>query len=162
MSLVFLCSFKISLCRWNQVSFSHDCWAILIRWYFSFSISTVLSGSLILSFDDFLHCIINLLIQHLILKASYNEFFLKISSFEWFDPTETVRISRIFFVSFSVSTIDSVPTGNYMFNVNNRNTRTRCEICSNLTVKTPDGVFIVNFEHISHLVLVFLSLTLSR
>ena len=40
------------------------------------------------------------------------------------------------------------------------NTRTRCEICSNLTIKIPErsqwrcsGVFIVNFEHISHLVL---------
>ena len=58
--------------------------------------------------------------------------------------------------------------GNYLFKVNNRNTRTRCEICSKLTIKTPErrhwrrsGVFIVNFEHISHLVLVFW-LTLSR
>ena len=53
-----------------------------------------------------------------------------------------------------------------MFIVNNRNTTTRCEICSKLTIKTPErrhwhhsGVFIVNFEHISHLVLVFLLLT---
>ena len=59
--------------------------------------------------------------------------------------------------------------GNYMFKVNNRNTRTRCEICSKLTIKTSErrhwrrsGVFIVNFEHISHLVLKFLLLTLSR
>ena len=28
------------------------------------------------------------------------------------------------------------PAGNYMFKVNNRNTRTRCEICSRLTIKT--------------------------
>ena len=56
-----------------------------------------------------------------------------------------------------------IPAGN--FNVN-RNTRTRCQICSNLTIKTPErrqwrcsGVFIVNFEHISHLVLVFQLLT---
>ena len=80
-----------------------------------------------------------------------------------------------------------------MFKVNNRKTRTRCEICSKLTIKTPErrqkkvflkilqnffliklqdsdlnpflrhsGVFIVNFEHISHLVLVFLLLTWSR
>ena len=28
--------------------------------------------------------------------------------------------------------------GNYMFQVNNRNTRARCEICSNLTIKTPE------------------------
>ena len=30
------------------------------------------------------------------------------------------------------------PAGNYMFQVNNRNTRTRCEICSKLTIKTPE------------------------
>ena len=27
------------------------------------------------------------------------------------------------------------PAGNYMFKVNNRNTRLRCEICSKLTIK---------------------------
>ena len=63
------------------------------------------------------------------------------------------------------------PAGNFMFKVNKRNTRTRCEIFSKLTMKTTEfrhwrhqrrsGVFIVNFEHISHLVLVFLLLTLS-
>ena len=38
-------------------------------------------------------------------------------------------------------------------------------MCSELTVKTPErrpAVFIVNFEHISQLVVVFLLLTLSR
>ena len=30
------------------------------------------------------------------------------------------------------------PAGNYMFKVNNRNTRTRCEICSKFTIKTPE------------------------
>ena len=63
-----------------------------------------------------------------------------------------------------------IPADNYMFKVYNRNTRTRCEICSKLTIKTPErrqwcrsGVVIVNFEHISNLVLVFLLLTtLSR
>ena len=54
--------------------------------------------------------------------------------------------------------------GNYMFKVNNKNARTRCEISSKLTIKIPVSFwyFIVNFEHISHLVLVFLLLTLSR
>ena len=33
-----------------------------------------------------------------------------------------------------------------MFKVNTRNTRTKCEICSKL------GIFIANFENISHLV----------
>ena len=57
-----------------------------------------------------------------------------------------------------------------MFKVNNRNTKTRCEICSKLTIKTPEqrqcrrfGVFISNFEHISsQLALVFLLLTWRR
>ena len=31
-----------------------------------------------------------------------------------------------------------VPAGNYMFKVNNKNTRTMCEICSKLKIKTPE------------------------
>ena len=60
--------------------------------------------------------------------------------------------------------LQTSPAGNYLFKVNHRNTRTRCEICSKLKIKTPErsGVFIFNFEHISHLVLVFLWLTLNR
>ena len=61
-----------------------------------------------------------------------------------------------------------IPVGICMFKVNNGNTRTRCEICSKLTIKTPErrqrrgsGVFI-NFEHISQLVLLFLLLTLRK
>ena len=30
------------------------------------------------------------------------------------------------------------PAGIYMFKVDKRNTRTRCEICSNLTIKIPE------------------------
>ena len=30
------------------------------------------------------------------------------------------------------------PAGNYMFKVNNRNTKPKCEICSELTIKTPE------------------------
>ena len=62
----------------------------------------------------------------------------------------------------------SVPAGIYLLKVNNRNTRTRCEICSKLTIKTSErrqwrrsGVFIVNFENIPHLPAVFLLLTLN-
>ena len=50
----------------------------------------------------------------------------------------------------------------------NRHLRARCKTNSKLTIKTPEryhwrrsGVFIVNFEHISQLVLVFLLLTLN-
>ena len=48
-----------------------------------------------------------------------------------------------------------------LLKVNNRNTRTRCEKCSKLSIKIPEqhhwccsSVFIVNFEHISHLVFI--------
>ena len=71
--------------------------------------------------------------------------------------------------SSSTSFSSTYPSCNYMFKVDNRNTRKRCDICSKLTIKTseqhhwhPSGVFIVNFEHISHLVLGFLLLTLSK
>ena len=51
-----------------------------------------------------------------------------------------------------------IPAGNCMFKVNNKNTRTRCEICQ----WGRSVVFIVNSEHISHLVLVFLFSALTR
>ena len=38
------------------------------------------------------------------------------------------------------------PVGNYLFKVNNRNNRTKCEICSKLTPCS--SVSIVNFEHV--------------
>ena len=40
-------------------------------------------------------------------------------------PSTWARVSR------------NITDGNYMFKVNNRNTRTSCEICSKLTIKTP-------------------------
>ena len=61
------------------------------------------------------------------------------------------------------------PANIYLFKVNNRNSRKRCEICSKLTIKTsewrhsrPFRIFIVNVEHISHLFLVFLFLNLNK
>ena len=59
-----------------------------------------------------------------------------------------------------------------MFTVNNKIIRKMCEICSRLTIKTLErrlerhwrgsDVIIPNFEHIAHLVPVFLLLTLSK
>ena len=61
------------------------------------------------------------------------------------------------------------PAGNCMFKVNNRITRTRYEICQELTIKTLEQrqwrqwhlsrVFIVNTGYISHFILVFQLLT---
>ena len=57
----------------------------------------------------------------------------------------------------------------YLFKVTNKNNRKRCEIYSKLTIKTPErrqrrysGVFMVNFEYISQLFLVFLLVTLNK
>ena len=56
----------------------------------------------------------------------------------------------------------SFPANICLFKANNRSTRKRYEICSKLRIKTSkrghlrrSGVFIVNFEHISNLFLVF-------
>ena len=64
--------------------------------------------------------------------------------------------------------VNAYQAGNYLLKINNRNTIARCEIYSKFTIKTPErrqlrrsGVFIVNFEHISQSVLVFLLLTLN-
>ena len=34
--------------------------------------------------------------------------------------------------------MSTFPVGIYLLKINNRNTRTRCEICSKLTIKTPE------------------------
>ena len=59
------------------------------------------------------------------------------------------------------------PVNIYLSKVINTNNTKRCEICSKLTIKTPErrqwrhsDVFIVNSEHISHIFSVFLLLTL--
>ena len=65
--------------------------------------------------------------------------------------------------------MNSFPANIYLFKVNNRTTKKWGEICSKLTIKTPErrpwrcsGVFIVNFEHISQLFQAVLLLTLNK
>ena len=77
-----------------------------------------------------------------------------------------LEIFRLF-QNFSNVLKRSYPTaGIHLVKFNNKNTKRRCEICSKLTTKTPKrrhcsrpGVFIVNFEHISHFALVCSLLT---
>ena len=60
--------------------------------------------------------------------------------------------------------LQTFPAGMFQLQVNNRNTRTSCEIYSELTRKKPKTltlILTVNFGYISHLVLVFLLLTLN-
>ena len=66
-------------------------------------------------------------------------------------------------------TCSMFPANMNLLKVNKRNTRKMCELCSKLTIKTPEqlqwrrfGVFLVNFEHISHLFLVFLFWDLNK
>ena len=56
----------------------------------------------------------------------------------------------------------------YLFKVNNRNTK-KCDRCSKVTIKTPEqhhgrrsGVFIVEFEYILRIFVVFLLITLNK
>ena len=71
----------------------------------------------------------------------------------------TVKISAT-----NITFVDPVVI--YLLKGNNWNTRTRCEICSKLPIKTAEqrhrrrsGAFIVNLKHILLLALVFLLLT---
>ena len=70
--------------------------------------------------------------------------FCEISKITFFDRTPLM----------SASHSSSYPADIYLLKVNNRSTRTRCEVCSELTIKTAEqqqwssGVFFVNLEHI--------------
>ena len=75
-----------------------------------------------------------------------------------------MQYAKIYAVMQFIHSFIFYPPGKCMFKVSNRNT---CKICSKLTIKTPErrhwrrsGVFIVDFEHISHFFLVFLLLTM--
>ena len=90
----------------------------------------------------------------------------KTSFWDWFRPIGPTFGPPIFFSKIWLCSVTKnryyqlllcTPVGIYLFKVNNRNTRTRCEICQ----WSRSGVFIVTFENISHLVLVFLLLTLN-
>ena len=57
------------------------------------------------------------------------------------------------------------PPSFFLFKINNGNTKSILEICSKLTIKTPEqrhgrcfGVYIINREYISHFILLFMTL----
>ena len=93
----------------------------------------------------------------------------KYFDFKWTFSTMISRMKKYFDISTDVMCkLYSHPAGIYLFKVNNRNTRTRCEIYPELTIKTPErrqwrrsGVSIVNFELLSHLALVVLLLIMN-
>ena len=77
-------------------------------------------------------CIFFLIVRHYLKKFAFliNLYFCLINmllncDFAWLDTP-------------FICQNDSIPAGNYLFKVNNRNTRTRCQICSKLKIKTPE------------------------
>ena len=75
---------------------------------------------------------------------------------------------KVYYKAFFAKVLSGYPAGIYLLKVDNKTSRAKCEICSKLIIMTPErqqwrssGVFIVNFEHISHLVLAVLLLTLN-
>ena len=103
-----------------------------------------------------------------VLNLFGNYYDLQSKSVDWFLYDNGLCHERIKYFLQNSSRRQLLKWISLLLNVNNRNAKTRCEICSELIVKTPErhhwrrsGVFIVNFVHISHLVIVFLWLTLN-
>ena len=65
------------------------------------------------------------------------------------------------FMQFYNQAVNQNPPDNYLFKVNNRNVKTMREVRSKLAIKTPD-IYIVDFNKMSRIVLVFLLLILNK
>ena len=84
-------------------------------------------------------------------------------------PEQCAIVDIVDFVQINATWEGLYPANIYLFKVNNRSTGKRCEIYSKLAIKAPErrhfcrsGVFIVNFELVSHLPPVVLLLTLNE
>ena len=49
-----------------------------------------------------------------------------------------INVTRSIIIFLLVLNITTNPANTYLLKVNNRNTRKRCELCSMLTIKTPE------------------------
>ena len=69
-------------------------------------------------------------------------------------------------MSLAFNNFNTFLVGINMFKVNKKNSGTRCEICSKLTIKTAEpsqfAISIFNSEHVLHLVLVLLKLNFNK
>ena len=122
----------------------------------SFSVK-ILNGHVFLNVKAYLTSIYKFLTLSILCRNIYCVTKTKINNLETFQSVFIAKIGS------------SHPVNIYLFKVDNRNTKKRCEICSKVTIKTPEQcqgrrscVFIVNFEHILHLFLVFLLSTLNK
>ena len=134
------------------------------------NISNFTNGNIIINTNVIKHIIVTLDYMFDICQFPWMDHFLQQWSSKFFVRIQKNLVLKVNGRRKCISFLQSTdPVCIFMFKVNYRNTRARCEICSELTIKTPErrqwshsGVFIVNFEHISHILLVFLLLTLSR
>ena len=100
--------------------------------------------------------------------------YVTVSKQEWHQKNIKWCLFGALFVTFEhiQHMIRQIPGNIYLFKFINRNAVKGCELCSKFTRKAPEwsqwsqwhrsGVFIFNFEHISLLFLVFLSLNSSK
>ena len=126
-----------------------------------------------------MHALVTCVLRQNCLQASYRVVAMLTPDFLWHVEAiqKSVFKQRLWksFDHIDKSSVDEganeqceIPTGIYLLKVNNRNTRKKCKTFSKLTIKAPQrlhwclsDVFIVNFEHSSHIFLVFLLLTLN-
>ena len=84
---------------------------------------------------------------------------MKVRKLWWFNKAKIKTVKNKFISKFQISENYRKPANIYLFKVDNRNTRKRCEICSKLTIKIPEWltlnifhtcstVSVVNFEHV--------------
>ena len=149
------------LISFTQLLCKHQCFGFFIAYYW------LLLLLIIWLYQSHAH---NLYLTLLEKKKTWSAFsvFLFVLSTRLFEALANSVFSHECYFPLKVAYL-TFPANIYLFKVNDRNTRNRCKICSKLTIKTPEqrhwrryDVFIANFEHISYLFLVFLSLTLNR
>ena len=66
--------------------------------------------------------------------------------FDWKQHWKTLHESVTLNITLKIVKTRDCPALNYMFKVNNRNTKTRYELCSKLTIKTPERRRIYNLS----------------
>ena len=88
------------------------------------------------------------------LKSSENTFWFQWHLFVDSSKIQSFLLKMLIITGTKMISTTVNPANIYLFKVNNRNNRKRCDICLKLTTKTPD--------YISHLFLGFLLLTLNK
>ena len=100
--------------------------------------------------DSFKHSPVNLVAHQTIMfldkQKQAEKFYIRFkhdliySDLNLLDTSNTLKFNLSYLSHFHCS--GYIPAGNYMFKANNKNTRTRCEICLKLKIKTPERLLL--------------------